>query len=97
MLATLALASTDDWSTSSATVIVPDTSAKRPLTLLTIRCRTTKPTSEWLGSTFQVPGVRPSIVVMKCSFGVLDGPGSAPSRSVQRRRGQFIFQQLTRK
>src|SRR3954464_15848504 len=63
MLAASTSATTEDSSTFSATVMVPVTLAKRPLTLLTIMWRTTKPTSECEGSIVQVPVVRPGRVV----------------------------------
>src|SRR5690606_22978802 len=41
---------------SSVTTISPETSVKLPRTLLTIRCRATKPTRVWVGSMVNVPG-----------------------------------------
>jgi hypothetical protein len=55
MLAAWIVAVTDDWSGSSAMVIVAAASPKYPRTLLTIRCRATKPTRAWLGSSVYVP------------------------------------------
>ena len=59
--------------------IVPEKSAKVPRTLL-IRCRTVKPTVEWLGSTVQVPATRPvptsSAVMVLSSRGT--GAGTVP-------------------
>ena len=52
-------ASTLESSGFSPMVMVPSKVLKEPLTLLTIRCRTLKPTSEWTGSMVQVPATRP--------------------------------------
>src|SRR5882757_3494056 len=54
-LSTTMLASTRDWTGSSATVILPLTSWKAPRTLLTIKWRATKPTRVWAGSRENVP------------------------------------------
>ena len=60
-------ASTLESSGFSAMVMVPSKVLKVPLTLLTIRCRTLKPTSEWTGSMFQVPATRPGIRNSGCA------------------------------
>ena len=46
---------TVEASGSGAVVMVPSNLSKRPRTLLTIMCLTTKDTSEWTGSMLQVP------------------------------------------
>ena len=61
------LASTVDCSGSSAMVTVPVKSVKRPRTLLIMRWRALKPTTEWLVSTFQAPGVRSASELMGSS------------------------------
>src|SRR4029078_3110081 len=68
MDATSALASTFDFKGSSAMVSVPLNLLKRPRTLLAIRWRATKPTDEWTGSMFHVPGVRSLIEYMLCAL-----------------------------
>ena len=50
MLAACTVASTLDSSGFSATVNVPDTSVKRPRTLVPMRWRAMNPTSVWAGS-----------------------------------------------
>lgn len=49
------VAFTADSRGSSPVTIVPSNVPKRPRTLLTIRCRTVKPTLLWAGSMVQVP------------------------------------------
>ena len=51
------LASTDDSNGFSPVTKVPENSLKRPLTLLTMRWRMLNPTSEWVWSMDQVPGM----------------------------------------
>ena len=46
---------TVDCSGSAPVVNVPSTFSNLPRTLLTIMCRTLKPTSEWMGSIAHVP------------------------------------------
>src|SRR3954466_15145072 len=62
--ARLTVASTCDWSGSGVISSEPEKSVKRPRTLVIMRCRATKPTVEWDGSTFQVPGGRAERSVM---------------------------------
>ena len=50
------MASTLESSGSSPVTNVPENSVNLPFTLLTIRWRTLKPTSEWVGSMVHVPG-----------------------------------------
>ncbi|SKY53747.1 Uncharacterised protein [Mycobacteroides abscessus subsp. abscessus] len=83
---------------SSATVMVPLNDSNLPRTLLTIRCFTTKPTVEWVGSMFQTPasmGALTVLVVMVKLLGFLSfrvvvrGPSSRPIAHSKRTAVRF--------
>ena len=59
------VAVTDDDSGSAAVTISPSKLVKRPRTLLTMRCRTVKDTSECTGSIAQEPATQPGNSVVR--------------------------------
>ena len=65
MEATSTVTSTEDWANCSAMTSWPSTAWKVPRTLEMPAWRTTKSTSEWAASRFQVPVV---MACMGCSF-----------------------------
>src|SRR3954451_8943833 len=71
MLAIETVAPTDDSRMFSPISTAPSNSVKVPRTLLTMRWRTLKPTTEWLGSMVQVPAVRPGVEMVLTALDVL--------------------------
>ena len=100
--ASCTVACTEEVSKLSPTRTVASNSLNWPRTLLTMRCRATKPTSLCEGSTVQVPGESSETLVMAVLLGHDGGghrrPGSpGPVLVLNANSGMFKFQLMTGK